>query len=99
MLGAIVENAVQWSSRIIRIRAHDCGASQIRIEDDGPGLTQENLQQLGTRGLRLDESSSGTGLGISIVREISSAYGARLTFEAIEPHGCGRSSSFLTKPF
>lgn len=98
MLGAIVENAVQWSSRTIRILAQDRGTTKILIEDDGPGVKPENLEKLGTRGLRLDESSSGTGLGIAIARDIAAAYDARLRFESIEPHGLRAVIEFPPRP-
>jgi signal transduction histidine kinase len=44
------------------------------VEDDGPGLEPEQIQEAMKRGIRLDESKPGAGLGLSIVREITGEY-------------------------
>jgi len=50
----------------------------IVIEDDGPGMESEELQLVTSRGVRMDETKQGHGLGLAIVREIVDAYGGRL---------------------
>jgi signal transduction histidine kinase len=52
----------------------------VRIEDDGPGVPDESLPELGRRGLRLDQGTRGSGLGLAIALDICDAYGARLSF-------------------
>ena len=46
----------------------------IRIEDDGKGLSTEQMQEVKRRGHRLDESKPGSGLGLSIVDELVGLY-------------------------
>lgn len=44
------------------------------VDDDGPGLSPEQIALAMKRGKRLDESKPGTGLGLSIVSEIVREY-------------------------
>ncbi len=50
----------------------------IDVEDDGPGLTPEQQEVVLKRGARLDETTPGAGLGLSIVSELARAYGGAL---------------------
>jgi signal transduction histidine kinase len=51
---------------------------RIVIDDDGPGLTPRQREQVSRRGQRLDETKPGSGLGLSIVVELASLYGGAL---------------------
>jgi signal transduction histidine kinase len=60
----------------------DGGAtSRVRIivDDDGPGLSPVEREQVALRGQRLDETKPGSGLGLSIVVELAKLYGGVLT--------------------
>jgi signal transduction histidine kinase len=46
----------------------------IVVSDDGPGLTREQRARIGKRGLRLDETKPGSGLGLSIVMDLAQSY-------------------------
>lgn len=59
----------------------------ITIEDDGPGMTDEQIVVALQRGHRLDESKSGSGLGLSIVEEIISMYQGKLVLDRSELGG------------
>ncbi len=79
MLGNIMENACNWSHGHIRISgARDGGELLIVVEDDGPGIRSEDRQTALDRGGRLDESVPGSGLGLSIVRDIAGLYDGAL---------------------
>jgi signal transduction histidine kinase len=56
------------------------------VEDDGPGLSPEQRKKIGKRGLRLDETKPGSGLGLSIVGDLATSYHGRLALDA-SAHG------------
>ena len=56
------------------------GATILRIADNGPGIPSEERERVFERFYRLrQDSSDGCGLGLSIVREIALALGAKVT--------------------
>lgn len=85
IVGNILENACQWSRGRVRVRAAaEDRADRLRlvVEDDGVGLPQERRAEVMRRGARLDESAPGSGLGLSIVDELTRAYGGEVRLEA-----------------
>ena len=50
------------------------------VEDDGPGVADDALMQLAERGVRMDESVGGHGLGLAIAKEVVTQYGGEATF-------------------
>jgi signal transduction histidine kinase len=84
MVGNLVDNAYKWASSRVSIEVMqeqpEPGRQIVRIvvDDDGPGLTPAQRQQVARRGQRLDESKPGSGLGLSIVVEVAGLYGGAL---------------------
>ena len=65
--------------RVTARPANKTGAAQLTliVEDDGPGLTPERPETYDAvikRGTRLDETVPGSGLGLSIVAELTENY-------------------------
>ena len=75
IFGNLLENAAKYASTSIRVRAenHDETFS-IFVEDDGNGMTADQIRQALKRGGRADEGKSGWGLGLSIVSDIIEEY-------------------------
>jgi signal transduction histidine kinase len=46
----------------------------VLVDDDGPGLSAIELEAVIKRGERLDEKKPGSGLGLSIVADLSEMY-------------------------
>ena len=88
VLGALIENATRFAKRQVLIRGRQTPqASELTIEDDGPGLGIPVEDAL-SRGGRLDESGSGNhGLGLSIARDIVDATQGSLTLSRSELGG------------
>jgi len=81
LLGVLLENATKWAKRRVEVAMVADDGGTLTINDDGPGLTAEQIGRLDRRGRRLDEQKSGTGIGISIAREIVSLNAGSLTFD------------------
>jgi signal transduction histidine kinase len=82
MLGNLMYNACKWAERLVEVSAEiKRGRVVIRVADDGPGLKPKQRETALERGERLDEAMPGSGLGLSIVRDLAESYGGSLTLE------------------
>jgi signal transduction histidine kinase len=79
MAGNLIDNAFKWAKSRVRVR---CVINQDRlslvIEDDGPGIADEELKTITRRGRKLDNSKPGHGHGLAIVKDIAEIYGGSL---------------------
>src|SRR5690606_464523 len=89
IVGNLMENACKWGRGRVRVSAASDGDAELilAIEDDGAGLPPEGRDEVLKRGARLDEEVAGSGLGLSIVDELTRAYGGRLTLGASDLGG------------
>jgi len=83
MAGNLLDNACKWSNGKIGVsmfaeRGPQGSMLLIKVEDDGPGLTEEEAAKVLRRGVRLDEKTPGSGLGLDIVKELVDVYGGSL---------------------
>jgi signal transduction histidine kinase len=86
MIGNLVDNACKWAQSRVSVEVKPAMDNQlasdslvrILVDDDGPGLTPAEREQVGDRGRRLDETKPGSGLGLSIVVELARLYGGGL---------------------
>ena len=88
LLGNLLENATRAAKSVVIITARKDGKTVlVEIADDGPGVPEQLLSSLAERGKRLDQSSGSAGLGLNLVAEILSAYGAEPVFSSAQPGG------------
>ena len=81
LLGNLLENAFKWGQRRVLLSASVIpggtgrrAGMELVVEDDGPGLPEENIEHLLQRGVRGDERVQGHGIGLAIVQDILRAY-------------------------
>jgi signal transduction histidine kinase len=87
MVGNLVDNACKWAQSRVAVEVFserpdpgdDRRVVRILVDDDGPGLSPQQREQVARRGRRLDETKPGSGLGLSIVVELAGLYGGGLT--------------------
>lgn len=89
MMGNLMENACKWADRNVQITVSTTPATNsgdpvssgrpamivLHVDDDGPGLSQDQRVAVFQRGVRMDERKPGSGLGLAIVRDLATAYG------------------------
>ena len=95
------DNALKYSpeNSIISLSAKklEDGSVLLRVEDQGPGIPEEDIPFIWERFYKVDKSHCrnvpGTGLGLAIAKEIIRMHGAQA--EVIS--GCGEGAAFEIK--
>ena len=94
-LSNAIRHAPDGSTIRLTVDAGPTGV-QIRVVDQGPGLTREQLEAVFERFYRVDPARSraagGAGIGLAIVRALSTAMGGRAWAESAGP---GRGATFV----
>lgn len=83
IVGNLLDNACKWCKRRIRVNLNNAnraiGSSLIlHIEDDGPGIPDDQLTAILKRGVRADENIHGHGIGMAVVYELIQLLGGQL---------------------
>lgn len=86
MLGNLLDNAAKWAKHQVGLRI-GLGAHGlcICVTDDGPGFAEPQGKL--TRGVRLDESVSGHGIGLSVVNDLVTSYLGELKISNVPSGG------------
>lgn len=86
LAGNLLDNACKWCTSTVRIRVEpsvaargDSSGLELTVADDGPGIPTDAADALLQRGVRLDESTPGHGIGLAVVKEIARSYGGQLS--------------------
>lgn len=87
----LIGNAKRYGGKIWIHAAVRRGAIEISIEDDGPGIPETELEQVFRPFYRLEASrntgTGGTGLGLTIARDIARDHGGDVALSHSDEHG------------
>lgn len=88
ILGNVIDNACKWARTQVEVSvAVDDAALRVSVDDDGPGLPADRRASVMQRGIRLDETKPGAGLGLSIVADLVELYGGSVELAAAPAGG------------
>jgi two-component system sensor histidine kinase TctE len=91
-LSNLVHNALEYSSRGGRVTVRTGrvnGHAFLEVEDDGPGIAQEERERVLERFYRVPGTpGTGSGLGLAIVREIAASHAALMFIKDGAAGGC-----------
>ena len=80
IVGPLLENAARFARRQVRVTAATDGeGTRLTLDDDGPGIASARLGEAFVRGVRLDETGGGYGLGLSIARDLVTTSQGKMT--------------------
>jgi heavy metal sensor kinase len=101
----LLDNAIKYTpigGHISLTTAQDNGWAVLDVEDDGIGIPAEAMPHVFKRFFRVDGSRSrdqgGAGLGLSIVKSICDAHGARIEVRSVSGRGSRFRLTFPTLP-
>jgi signal transduction histidine kinase len=81
----LVENAIRYGKRARVALQANAGSIAIVVEDDGPGLSKEQLARVFEPFVRLESSrnkaTGGLGLGLTLARAVARGHGGDVTLE------------------
>ena len=105
LLGNLLENAFKWANSRVLLTATPTttvgnrrAGLLLAVDDDGPGIAEEDVAHVLQRGVRGDERVQGHGIGLAIVQDLVRGYRGELQvtrsqelggarFEVILPQG------------
>ena len=103
LLQNLIDNALAHAAGATRILIATEGGEkgvQLRVTDDGAGVAPVDLPRLFDRFYRTDKSrrAGGSGLGLSIVRQVAELHGGTAAAEPAQPKGLRVTVTFPTSP-
>lgn len=89
-LDNLIANAVRYGNNVWVSAGKRNDSVEITVDDDGPGIPEDQRQDVFRPFKRLDESrnpeTGGTGLGLAIARDIARSHGGDIVLQE-SPHG------------
>jgi len=89
MLGNLLDNAYKCCKKQVRISSKVADHSgsrlipdfELLVEDDGPGMPEDQIEKLLERGVRGDLDTQGHGIGLAMVNDVIEIYSGTLSID------------------
>lgn len=86
-MGNLIDNALKYGQRAhLRIEDSD-QAFVLHVDDEGPGVPEQRLEQVFEPHFRLAGQQQGYGVGLGIARNIAHSHGGELTLQNLREGG------------
>lgn len=96
VISNLLDNAIKYTNPggkiTVRLKNTNEGVL-VQVEDSGIGIPEEKQRYIFDAFYRVDSDHKGSGLGLSIAKEIIESHGGRIWFESI--YGKGSTFSFI----
>lgn len=78
VLGNVLDNSFKYGKSLVLLRVsaleNNSPGVEISVEDDGPGIAEDQQQFVLQRGARIDTLKQGQGIGLAVVMDIVESY-------------------------
>lgn len=85
VIGNLLDNACKYGNGAVSVRAWAQGSAPpvmyLQVEDDGPGISDEDGERVLQRGVRLDTLAQGQGIGLAVLADIVGSYGGSISVD------------------
>jgi signal transduction histidine kinase len=85
-----VENGQRHGGGVCQVVVErELGAVRVHVDDDGPGIDEQDRARIFDRFYRADRARprGGAGLGLALVRSIVELHGGGIAADSLTPHG------------
>jgi signal transduction histidine kinase len=88
LAGNLLDNARKWARGRVKVAARrEDGFVVVAVDDDGPGVPPDRVDDVLTKGARLDADTPGTGIGLGIVADLAQLHNGQFTVRQSELGG------------
>ncbi len=79
IIANLMDNAYKYGAGQVRVSlTREANLIQLRVEDNGAGISQEMFSEVLNRGTRLDSQQQGQGIGMAVVHELITQYHGKI---------------------
>lgn len=86
-IGNLVDNALKYGQRAHLHIEDDAEAFVLHVDDEGPGVPEQKLEQVFEPHFRLASQQQGYGLGLGIARNLAHSHGGELSLRNLREGG------------
>jgi two-component system sensor histidine kinase ChvG len=95
----LLDNAASFAASEVRVHvAASASEVEVRVGDDGPGITEADLPRVFERFFTTRKDRQGTGLGLSLARAVIEAHAGRVTASSPPGHGATFTATLPRAP-